>query len=133
MARYTKNDVVKMADLIGMAVMGSSEYASKRVEARDYVKKAVKIGGSDGSGTRYVPNDKASVYNAGKGSRYAIAFLYGMGKATDGIAKLGTTLQAEEIDELINATMGNGRSDISEAEFDGMAARGAAYMKRFKG
>lgn len=132
--RYTSHDVSQMKDLVGMAVYNASAFegdSSKRVGARDYVKNAVQVGMSLGSGSRYIMKDKAASYLSSKGSRYAIAFLYGMVQATDGIEKMGaTTAQAEQIEILMNGTM-SGRVGISEDEFDGMAERGAAYMKRF--
>lgn len=132
--RYTSRSVIRMQELVGMAVYNASAFdgnSDKRVEARDYIKRAIVIGGSLGNGTRYMMKDKEAMYLTGKGSRYAIAFLYGMAKATDGIEKMGaTTAQAENIAMLVNGTM-RGRAGISQEEFDSMAERGAAYMKRF--
>lgn len=132
--RYTSHAVIRMQELVGMAVYNASAFdgnSDKRVEARDYIKRAIVISGSLGNGTRYMMKDKAAMYLTGKGSRYAIAFLYGMAKATDGIERMGaTTAQAENIAMLVNGTM-RGRAGISQEEFDSMAERGAAYMKRF--
>lgn len=134
MARYTREDVYRMSCLVRAAILGSSQVeamdSDKRVNAGNHVMSAVERGTSLGYGSRYILKDKAVTYLAGKGSRYSIAFLYGMAKATDGIEKLGTTFQAEEIEILMNGVFAGG-SGISEEEFDGMADRGMKYMNRF--